>query len=491
MSTSDNIVPFQIGKAVQTGDGFANFVQRSGLGTANTLSQGTYTLSDLLSRNRIKLEAMYRQSWVVGAMVDSVAEDMTKYGIDMSGDLEPSVFDDMQEAMEDLGVWDALTDTLKWSRLYGGAVGVMQIAGQNLATPLRIETIGQGQFQGLAVYDRWMLQPDLSRIIPSGPNIGLPEFYKVISSYDASTQDIQYGQSIHYTRCVRQIPIKLPMYQAVTEEYWGESVIERLFDRLLSFDTATMGAANLIDKAHLRHIGINGLREILAAGGPAEENLIKMFHYVRTMQTNEGITLLDKDDTWNTGTYTFAGLSDMLLQFGQQLAGATGIPLVRLFGMSPAGLNSTGESDLRTYYDGIGTKQEANLRRPLKVILSVIHRSLYGTDLPRGFKFKFNPLWQLSDKEKAETGEVVARTVISVVDAGLMSPAEGMKELKAASEETGMFGNISEESIAEAEALPPPAAPTQIDPVAPATPETQDVDKPTFASRFKSFLGLK
>lgn len=475
MTNQNRVVSLDSGKRVVAMDGFANFVQRSGLGTANSLTYGTYTLSDLLSRNRLKLEAMYRQNWIAGVMVDAIAEDMTKYGIDISGDVDPSVITELQGAMDDLSVWEGLTDTLKWSRLYGGAIAVMQIKGQDLSSPLRLETIGIGQFEGLAAYDRWMVQPDLARIIQSGPNIGLPEYYKVISSYDAQSRAIRYGDSIHYTRVIRQIPIKLPLYQAVTEEYWGESVLERLYDRLISFDTTTMGAANLIDKAHLRRVGIAGLREILAAGGPAEENLIKMFHYVRQMQTNEGITLLDKDDEWQTGTYTFSGLSDMMLQFGQQLAGATGIPLVRLFGMSPAGLNSSGESDLRTYYDGIGSKQEANLRKPIKILLSVLHRSLYGTDLPKDLKFKFNPLWQLSDKEKAETGKVVAETIVGVYEAGLMGAATAMKELKSATEETGMFGNISDEDIAEAEMAPPPAAPEVA--VSPATPEAPAQDE--------------
>jgi hypothetical protein len=38
----------------------------------------------------------------------------------------------------------------------------------------------------------------------------------------------------------------------------------------------------------------------------------------------------------------------VLLQFAQQLSGALNIPLTRLFGQSPAGMNSTGEGDLHS-----------------------------------------------------------------------------------------------------------------------------------------------
>lgn len=455
--------------AASTADGFANLVQRSGINLGqNSISAGTYTLTSLLSRNRIKLEAMYRQNWITGSMIDSVAEDMTRAGMDLSGDVDPSRIEEIQNTFDDMNVWGALLDTIKWARLYGGAVAIIQVAGQDLTSPLRLETIGVGQFQGLAVYDRWMIQPDLQRMIASGPDIGLPEYYRVVSGYDATSQTYAYGQSIHYSRLIRQIGIKLPPYQAMTEEYWGESVLERLEDRLISFDTATMGAANLIDKAHLRMIGIDGLRDILAAGGPAEENLMKMFTYVRQMQTNEGITLLDKNDEWQTGTYTFSGLADMMLQFGQQLSGATQIPLVRLFGMSPAGLNATGESDLRTYYDGIGTKQETNLRSGIQTLLKVVYRSLYGEDLPPSLKMKFAPLYQTSDTENAVNAKTITETVIGAHSEGLVSTAVAMRELRQMSDDTGIFGNISDEDIAAAEVEAVPAAPTAA--VLPATP---------------------
>jgi len=458
-----------------TSDGFSNLVQRSGIGLGqNSISAGNYTLTNMLSRNRIKLEAMYRQNWITGSMVDSVAEDMTRAGMDLSGDVDPGRIEEIQEAFNNLQIWDALLDTIKWARLYGGAVAIMQIDGQDLTSPLRLETIGKGQFLGLTVYDRWMIQPDLQRMVTSGPCIGLPEYYRVVSSYDGTSQTYAYGQSIHYSRLIRQVGIKLPPYQAMTEEYWGESVLERLEDRLISFDTATMGAANLIDKAHLRRIGIDGLRDILSAGGPAEENLIKMFTYVRQMQTNEGITLLDKEDVWETGTYTFAGLADMMLQFGQQLAGATQIPLVRLFGMSPAGLNATGESDLRTYYDGINTKQESNLRTGVQTLIAVTYRSLFGEDVPPTLKMKFAPLWQTSDTENANNAKTITETVVTAYDAGLVSQSVAMKELRQMSEDTGVFGNISDEDIEAADLEAAPMAPAAVVP-----PATLNPDDPT------------
>ncbi len=48
----------------------------------------------------------------------------------------------LESQLDELQIWDALNDVLKWSRLYGGAVGFIMIEGQAPMTPLRPETIG-------------------------------------------------------------------------------------------------------------------------------------------------------------------------------------------------------------------------------------------------------------------------------------------------------------------------------------------------------------
>lgn len=460
--------------AANTRDGFANLAARMGLGAQNVFSEGTY-IFDLLTRNRIKLEAMYRGSWIVGAAVDSIAEDMTRAGISIKGDIEPEQIEQMQVQLTRLGVWSALLEAIKWGRLYGGAVAMIVIDGQDPSTPLNVSTVGRGQFKGLRVFDRWQLQPSLQNIVVDGMDFGLPMFYDVIS--DVTTGQVS-NVRIHHTRVIRQIGVQLPAYQAITEQMWGESVIERMYDRLMAFDTATSGAANLIQKAHLRTVQIDKLREVLAAGGKAEENLLQMFHHMRMLQTNEGLTLLDKEDTFQAHSYTFSGLSDMILQFGQQIAGATGIPLVRLFGQSPAGLSATGESDLRMYYDNVASQQESRLRDGLMRVLQVMHQSLFGTPAPQSFDFDFVALWQTSSKEKADISTAVTNTVVAAFNAGIISADVALQELKQSSESTGIFSNITQEEIDQAKTEPPPM-PVEVMP--------QD-EKPSMTDRIKAWL---
>ena len=433
-----------------TADSFQNFAARVGLGAGNQHDQSTYGFN-FTSRDRLKLEAMYRSSWVVGQVVDVVAEDMTREGITLRGMDSPEDVEEINQELDRLEIWDNLSDTIKWSRLYGGAIAVMLIDGQNVSTPLNVNTVGKDQFKGLLVLDRWMVLPDLQDLVTEyGPSYGKPKFYDVITDSVGLC-----NQRIHYSRIIRMDGVNLPYWQSIAENLWGQSVIERLEDRLTIFDSATLGAGQLVYKAHLRTYKVEKLREIIATGGRAYDALVKQIQQIRMWQSNEGMTLMDAKDTFETHQYTFSGLDSLLLQFGQQIAGATQIPLVRLFGQSPAGLNATGESDLSNYYDNINQQQERRLRTPLHTLLTVVSLSVLGKPLPKNFKFDFASLWQLDDEKKASIAEKVTNAVTNAEESGLISRKTALKELRQSAEVTGIWSNISDEEIDDADDDPP------------------------------------
>lgn len=434
-----------------TADSFQNFAARVGLGAGSQHDQSTYS-ANYLSRNRLLVESMYRSSWVVGQVVDVVADDMTREGINMRGLQSPEDAEEINQELDRLQVWDKLNKTIKWSRLYGGAIAVMMIDGQNVSTPLNINTVAKDQFKGLIVLDRWMVVPSLEDLVTEyGPYYGMPKYYDVITDSVGLC-----NQKIHYSRVIRMDGVELPYWQAIAENLWGQSVIERLEDRLTIFDSATLGAGQLVYKAHLRTYKVAGLRKIIAAGGRTYDALVKQINMIRQWQSNEGMTLMDSEDTFETHQYSFTGLDNLLMQFGQQIAGATGIPLVRLFGQSPAGFSATGESDLSNYYDNINQQQEGRMRTPLQTLLAVVSLSKLGKALPDSFKFDFASLWQIDEKVKAEVANTVAQAVTTVEENGLISRKTALKELRQSSEVTGIFSHITDEEIDAADDDPPP-----------------------------------
>lgn len=435
----------------KTQDAFVNMGARVGFG-AGSQQDGSHYRIDFISRNPYNLEAAYRSNWVCGKVVDAFAEDMTREGIElMSDELKPDENEKLLKAFELHNIWGEMTDGIKWGRLYGGCVVVLLVEGQALNTPLRIETVGKGQFKGILALDRYQVNPSLQNPVTEiGPDLGKPKWYDVAPGSKALS-----GERIHYSRIIRIDGQTLPWRQALAENGWGQSVLERLWDRVIAFDSTTEGAAQLVYKAHLRTLKMKGFREAVALGGAAFKGIQAQLEMIRQWQSNEGLTVLDLNDEFETHTYTFAGLSDLMLQFGQQLSGATGIPLVRLFGQAPAGLNSTGESDFRQYYDEIAQQQDQRLRPGVGKILALLHRSLFGTDLPEGFAFEFVPPWQLTEEEKANVLEKKTNAVVTAYDAALISEQTALRELRQASRTTGVFTNITDEDINKADSEPP------------------------------------
>lgn len=435
-----------------TVDSFQNVNQRLGLGSGGSMDGSGYSFS-FIGRNRMVLEAAYRTSWICGKAIDAPAEDMTKAGITLNSSMDPKEEAAVYAAYDDLMISQEMANGLRWGSLYGGAICVMMIDGQKMETPLKLDSIKKGQFKGLWVLDRWVAQPDMTDLITElGPDFGLPRFYTV--NADVS-HGIEHTRRIHYSRVMRFLGSPLPYYQQTIEQLWGASRLEKMWDRLLAFDSTTMGAAQLVYKAHLRTVKVEGYRNLIAAGGKMFEAVMAQFEHMRMFQNTEGLTVMDAADEFETHSYTFAGLDDVLTQMGDQVCGAVEVPRVRLFGESPGGLNADGESALRTYYDDIGKKQATVLKRPTQLVLDVLVRSVTGRPPPEGFGFKFNPLWQMSDSDKA----TIAKTTVEAVDGafagGMITEKVAMQELKASSRITGIFSNISDEDIEAAEDVIP------------------------------------
>lgn len=434
-----------------TQDSFQNFAARVGIGTGNLSDASTYGFNPI-SRVRTLLEWMYRGSWIVGRVVDCIAEDMTKAGVTWQDQADPKSVERLGTAFTKFQVWLRFQQTTKWARLYGGAICFIEIDGQDPSTPLRLDTVGRNSFRGLTVFDRWMIEPSMANLVQAqgDPDRGLPKFYRVTADAPALPR-----QTLHHSRCIRLEGVELPYWQKVSENLWGMSVLERLYDRLVAFDSGTQGAAQLLYRAYLRVLSVPQLRELISAGGPAFEGLVKQIQLMRTFQSNEGMSVIDEKDTFEGHAYTFSGVNEVIMQLGQQLCGAAETPSTRLFGESPGGMNASGDSELRNYYDSIEQRQESQYRRGVDVVSRVIAKS-EGITLSPGFSFSFNPLWQLDDKEKAEVAKSITETVTSAETTGLVTPAVALKELRQSSKLTNIWSNITDEDIKAAEAQEAP-----------------------------------
>ena len=163
------------------------------------------------------------------------------------------------------------------------------------------------------------------------------------------------------------------------------------------------------------------LGETLQVGG---EQLFKRVDLFNQTRDNRGTMVIDKDsEAFQNVAAPLSGLDQLQAQSQEHMASPEGLPLVKLFGTTPAGLNATAEPELRAFYDKIGSRQESFYRPNLTKVIDFVQLSLFG-EVDQAITFKFVPLWALTEKEEAELRKMDADTDQVLIDTGVIAPEE-------------------------------------------------------------------
>jgi uncharacterized protein len=372
------------------------------LDTLRNFAAGLMTRSDKMSYGRYafrgeipgeELDSMYRANWLARKIVDAPAEDMTREWLSMETS-DASAREELETAEKEFNVIDRVTDNIRWSRLYGGSAIYPSIADDDPAEPFEVERMRQGSLQGLIVLDRYQITParDQSTLIDlNRADYWRPEFYTVRGS----------SQRIHSSRLLFADGAKLPLNLLRRNNYWSDSVLQSVYDEMQRGDSVAQGTASMFFEACVDILKISELR-IQLGSDEGTATMLKRFEVAAMMKSMNHTLVLDATDDYSQKTNSFGGVPEVMMQFMQRLSGAADIPMTRLFGMSPAGMNSTGESDMRNYYDSLKAKQERSLRPLLERLYDILAMHTLG-HLLDDLVLEFTVLWQQSQKDQAAT----------------------------------------------------------------------------------------
>ncbi len=406
-------------------DGYTN--PAAFLGEASPLlSSGRFVRSGL-SSDFEQLTAMYRESWLTMRIIDMPSEDMTRAWYRFSSPPPEEDLELLRRLEAKHSVRQELTNAIRWARLYGGSLALMVLRGEEnrLEEPMDPELLLPGCFQGLLVLDRAQgIEPsaELEENLDD-PDFGLPKYYTV---------DLEERGPVrmHHSRVLRFTGRELPRRESQRENYWGASELEHILEELRKHSGASANIAQLIFQANITTLKISDFGDTLAMGTEEQKMQIReAIHEENRFRTSFGLQVLSAGDTMENHPYSFGGLAEIYEQFMLDMAGAAEIPAVKLFGRSPSGLNATGESDLKNYYEFISQLQERHLRPALEKLLPVLALSAWGY-LPEELGFVFNPIAAESPAETAELADRLSRPVIDAFTAGLLTREEALAELR-------------------------------------------------------------
>ena len=120
-------------------------------------------------------------------------------------------------------------------------------------------------------------------------------------------------------------------------------------------------------------------------------------------------------------------MTDIVRQSMEYVAAMFCEPVVKMWGLSPAGFSS-GDLELKNHYDNIKSQQEKQFGEQIQRVINVIQQNLYG-EIDEGIVFTFNPLSEEDEKVVAETNKIQADTDVQLIDAGVITPAEARQRL--------------------------------------------------------------
>lgn len=433
-------------KKTATMDAFQNALARLGAGTPNLLEATDYPMTRL-TQNFQLLNSLYRSHWIIRKIIDCFPEDMCKNWITIKTQMEPDDIERFNKLQRKTRIKRDILQSLKWARLYGGAGAVIIIEGHEdmLDQPLDYDTIMPGSFKGLIPCDRWTgITPGAELITDvTSPDFGLPAYYEWVTD--------EFSVKVHHSRVLRFTGREMPPLERYTEQQWGASEVELVFDELKKRDNTSFNIAQLVFLANLRVLKMADLGELLAVGDEqSQKELWDTVQAQNVLMSNSGMYIMNKDDDFQTHQYTFSGLNDIYESFMLDIAGAAEMPVTKIFGRSPQGMNATGDGDKDNYYDTVEQKQESQLTPALDKLLPIMFMSEFGA-VPDDLDYGYNPVETPSEDELANIVDKKAHTIIDAYNAGLISQKIGMKELRQMSDGTGMFTNITDEDIENAD----------------------------------------
>lgn len=345
-----------------------------------------------------ELCALYHQDDIARRVVAEPVIEMHRTGFKVAVDGDPEAGADAVRRLRSLGGIRALKDAAIWARVYGGSVVLI---GANDGLPVE-ERLNERSIKSVDFFEvidrRYLNRRGREHIEIMGRNGG--------------------GSSIvHVSRLIEFGGAHTDTTERERNGGWDHSVITTIYDELRRFNDAWSSASHLISDASQGVFKVSGLMGMIAGGQKA--NLQTRMELVDMSRSVARSIMLDADEgeDFTRESSSFTDAQSMMDKFMLRMSSAANMPVTRLMGQSPAGMNATGDGDNRLWYDRIEREQEDDLREPAERMMALM--------LPgQTWSLSFNPLWQPSAKDASTMRREQADADIKYIQAGVVLPEE-------------------------------------------------------------------
>ena len=434
-------------------DSYTNPSAGYGYGTEAPQEGSGYTPSRHLTRNFINLNQVYRTDAIFAKIIDTHASEMFKNGLEVDTELGTDTTAELEESYEELV--PELEKAVKYSDLYGLTVVMPFIKGKfnetALKRPLDFDDIDKGDFQGIKTLTKWQgCMPLMEKLVerPSkhikADEIGEPLYFDVWFSSSGK------HYKVHRSWLMVFITNDLPGIEKDIEQRSGVSSFERLDLPLKNYNSTLNYILSLLQMSTQRVLKLEGLNGFEQMSEVAQDNFKKRMGQISKSTRLWNVLVLGEEDEYEYKAANFAGLKELVTVAQENLAASSSMPMNKLFGKSPSGLNNSSMENLTDFYDFIEKRQKNILKPNLKKLFYILYRHLFG-DSPKNGKvrFKFKSLWSLNEQDKALILERKSRSVEKAFMNNSITIKEYLEELKELGRVTDAFTNITDATFSK------------------------------------------
>lgn len=329
--------------------------------------------------------------------------------ITLSDDQEGLRKKDLKQRLDAEEVLSLFHDAACWGRLFGGrAIFIGADDGMDPAAPLDLKRVSS--VSSLTDIERELIRPQSVSRVGNRPITYLVN-----------------GLEVHASRLVMFEGVPIP--KEVRDRFggWTPSVLQPVVETLRSYDVGWQSIDTLFLHASQSVFKAHGLIEAIGAEGTESKFLERMKLLDMGRSTARALVLdAETEDFANIGVQ-WGGVGDILDRRIHRLCADFEAPAVILFGMSPGGLNATGEADLKWYRSSIESKRFSDLLPKLRRLVEVFVHAKdgpYGGNAPPDWSIEFPPLVQLSELEQADLRLKTAQTDAVYINANVVLPDE-------------------------------------------------------------------
>lgn len=451
---------------------------------------------------------LWRSNDLAARIIETHAAEALRKGFELKlGEGQQEESEEIEDFLKDIpgpvfvgnGLIPIFKKALQYEAAYGGCAiwPVVNGAQGDLSEPLDENTITS--IERLMIFEPRELRPMAYYTDPLHPKFGEVALYEIVPLPTRGGTGFSGGMGgqfytlplIHESRLIIFPGIRVSREeQAGTDPGWGDNKLSRVYQVLADFDLSFAGAAALLAKFSQVVFKLKGLATTQATNPEFKDHLEAM----NVAGSILNAWVVDSEDSVDRMGISMAGLSDTLDKLMLRLAAAAEMPVSLLMGQAPAGLNATGDSDIRFFYDRVD-----QLRTHLKPRIEQLIRWILlsadgptGGQLPDNWCVEFPALWEPSQKELIATRKDQAMIDDLYINNGTYSPEECAKN-RFGGDTYSFDTTIDFEARARLETavpkavaiegqdpnkVPPPPAPTTDKPADKPADKTSE-DKPT------------